>query len=290
MSEEKIPSWIEYIRRRIKNNKNFLCMIVGPTGSSKSFSGLSILEMLNENFNIDMTIFRGKDLMTLINSGEYEYKKNDGENTIGFLWDEAGVDLSNRSWQSTTNKVLNFLLQTFRHKNFVLIFTAPYMDFVDSSTRKLFHAVFETCGINKQNQTSTLKPKQLQYNADRKKFYYHYLKVLKKGVGMVKIKRWKIPRPSKNLEKEYEKKKIYFTSKLNKEIEQTLNNLDVDGKKRGILTERQQFILSCWEKGVKIQVKIAESLSNKENKIISPQLISQNEQFMRRKGYYKENH
>jgi len=285
---DKEPAWINYVKQRIKDNKNWLCMFVGPTGSGKSLSAASVLEMLNKDFNIDMVIFSGKDLMNLINSGNYDKKKT-GQ-VIGFEWDEAGVDLSSRNWQSATNRIVNFLLQTFRHKNFVLIFTAPYMDFIDSSTRKLFHAIFETCKINKEKQTVTVKPKQIEYNADRKKFYYHYLKVLVKGVGMVKIKRWSIPRPTKELEKSYEAKKIKFTSRLNKGIEETFDRMDGDGKIRKKLTERQQNILKCWKKGITNQTEIAKEISKIENQDVDNTIISRNERFMRDKGYRKENH
>jgi len=288
MNQKKEYSWINYIKQRITDNKNFLCMITGPTGSGKSLSGLSILEMLNKDFNIDMVVFSGKHLMRLINYGNYDTKKKD--KVIGFLWDEAGIGLGSRQWQSITNKVINFLLQTFRHKNFVLIFTAPYMDFVDSATRKLFHAVFETTEINKQKQTVTIKPKQLQYNADKKKFYYHYLKVLIKGKGMVKIKRWAIPRPSKETEKSYEEKKIAFTTKLNKEIEGTLESLDSNGKRRRQLTDTQILIIEAWKSGIKNQTKIAEYVGKKEKKRVYQPEISENERHMKNKGYFKENY
>jgi len=280
------PAWIGYIKQRIKNNKNFLCMVVGPTGSGKSLTALSILEMLNDKFNIDMVVFNGKDLIKLINYGTYKKTK---DNVIGFLWDEAGVELSHRNWQSITNKIINYLLQTFRHRNFVLIFTAPYMDFVDSSTRKLFHAVFETCGINKQKQTVTLKPKQIQYNADRKKFYYHYLKVSIKDHGVVKKKRWRVHRPTPETEKLYEKKKFEFTSELNKKIEKTFDSLDDDGRKRRPPTELQQLVLNCIKKGITKQEDIAEELTKLRNKKVSQQSVSVSLRLLRNKGYYPQN-
>jgi len=276
------PAWIGYIKKRIKDNKNFLCMVVGPTGSGKSLTALSILEMLNDKFNIDMVVFNGKDLIKLINYGTYEKTK---DNVIGFLWDEAGVELSNRNWQSITNKIINYLLQTFRHRNFVLIFTAPYMDFVDSSTRKLFHAVFETCGINKQKQTVTIKPKQIQYNADRKKFYYHYLKVSVEDNGVVKKKRWKIHRPTPEVEKLYERKKFAFTSELNKKIEKTFDSLDDDGRKRKPMTEIQKMVKKYRDQGVKPQEEIARLVTIERKEKTSQQTVSNALQSLLFKGY-----
>jgi len=47
---------IRYIRKRITQNKNFLALFTGPTGSGKSWTSLSIAEMLNEDFNISRLV------------------------------------------------------------------------------------------------------------------------------------------------------------------------------------------------------------------------------------------
>lgn len=241
---------VRYIRKRITQNKNFIGMITGQTGSGKSYSAMAIAEMLNEDFNISRLVFKGKDLMRIINLGEHHYRKG-----VVIIWDEAGIDLSNRNWYSITNKVLSFLVQTFRHKNFILFFTVPYADFVDSATKKLFHSEFETCGIDTGKQTVALKPKFLQYNSERKKWYRKYLKVKVKSSGKrVKIRRWNVPKPSQALIDEYEKKKNSFTGTLNKEIEIALNQLEgsSSGKisKDKYLTESQRQIIELWKMGI----------------------------------------
>lgn len=209
-------SLVRYARERIKKNKNFVMCFTGPTGSGKSWCALSYAELIDDDFDIDRVVFRAKDLMELINSGKLK-------SGSVILWDEAGIDLSNRNWQSTMNKVINYLLQTFRHRNFILIFTVPYTDFLDAASRKLFHANFETVGINRQKKTCTVKPKMLQYNANMNKFYAKYLKAIKNH-RKVKIRRWAVPAPSKELIKKYEEKKLEFTSNLNKDIMVSLND------------------------------------------------------------------
>ena len=211
VEKERIYSIIKYIKNRIKNNKNFLCTITGPTGSGKTWSALSIASLLDSEFNINRVIFRGRELMKLINEGDLK------PGSV-IIWDEAGVDLSNRNWQSVTNKMLNALLQTFRHRNFILFFTVPYSDFVDSATRKLFHADFETQKIDKSKGTVVIKPKLLQYNSNMAKWYRKYLK-WRVGNGFIKIKRWAIPKPPMDLVNEYEAKRSMFTKNLNKNIE-----------------------------------------------------------------------
>jgi hypothetical protein len=177
------------------------------------------------------------------------------------------------------NKLINFLITTFRHKNFILIFTSPYTDFIDTATLKLFHANFETSTINRTDNTCTLKPKLLQYNQSMRKWYRKYLKVIIPGSGMVKIKRWCLPKPSEELIKAYENKKKEFTSALNKEIEDKLNTLDGNGKPQKLLTPLQEQIIECLKKGMNKQTQIAEHLGKYQSQ------IAMNIQYIRNKGY-----
>jgi hypothetical protein len=243
-------SWVNYVKNRIERNKNFLCIFSGPTGSGKSWSALRFCQELDEDFNIDRVVFKGKDLMNLINGGTLS------KGSV-ILWDETQIDLNNRNWQSLMNKMLNYLISTFRHKNFILIFTAPYTDFIDSATLKMFHANFEVVGMNKSKGTVKVKPLQLQYDHRQKKWYRHYLR-RRYDVGISKLKRWNIPKPSKDLIKAYESKKTAFTTALNNEIESKLNRLDGDGKAQLALTPIQDNILKCWKKGITDVKEVAE--------------------------------
>ena len=172
--------------------------------------------------------------MRLINSGKL--KKGSA-----IVFEEAGIGMSSKNWQSVTNKLLNFLIQTFRHRNFVLIFNTPYMDFVDASTRKLFHAEFSTLSIDIQNSACRLKPRYIQYNSRNKKFYFKRLKVITRE-GKRHVDTWSISRPSKDLVKEYEIKKREFTDKLNATIQQDLLKLEEQDKKPGQTPDGQPQI------------------------------------------------
>lgn len=215
-------SWIRYIKQRIRQNKNMLMVLSGPTGSGKSWSALKIAELLDDEFSSERVVFKGSELMALINSG-----KLDKGSVI--VWDEAGIDISSKNWMSTTNKLLNFLFQTFRHKCFVLIFTVPYSSFVDKSTRKLFHAELRTESINFNDETVKLKPQLIQYNGRLDKFYYKYLRVSNRK-GVAPITYWYVPKPSSQLITSYEQRKKEFTDKLNLKISNELKVLENDDK------------------------------------------------------------
>lgn len=210
MPNRKLNGWPSYIKKRIGENKNFIAFIGGPTGSGKTYSGLKICEMLDEKFNEDRIVFSGLELMQLLNNGNLK-------SGSCILFEEAGVAMSNRNWYSSLNKMLNYLMQTFRHRNIVLIFTSPYMDFIDAGTRKLIHAELMTDGIDYDKKTCRLKPMLIQYNSRYNKYYYKYLKMIT-SEGLVKIKRWSVGLATPELINAYEVKKRQFTDRLNEDI------------------------------------------------------------------------
>jgi len=267
-------NWVRYIRQRITQNKNFLAIISGQTGSGKSWTALAIAEMIDPDFNIERIVFKGKELMDLINSNKLTKKGS------VIVWDEAGVDLSNRSWQSLTNRMLNYLLQTFRNKCFILLFTVPYMDFIDSNSRKLFHAEIRTISIDYKKETVKIKPQLIQYNPRMQKFYYKYLRVITK-TGTFPVMQWDVPKPSSELVNQYEIKKNAFTKELNINIGMALNKLEVKENKdtRKPLTPLQDKILELWKKGITQHKEIANRLGKAR-----PQ-ITMNIGYMKRKGY-----
>jgi len=238
-SGNKNPSWVRYIKGRIDKKKNFLGVITGPPGVGKSWTGLSMCNMLDDNFNVTKIVTTTRQLLELINSDQIEA----GD---AILWDEAGIDISNRNWQSLVNKTLNFLFQTFRHKRFILLMTVPYMDFIDAGTRKLLHTEFEIQNINYDTSMARVKPQIIQYNSRTKKFYYKYLRIRTKN-GICPLRAWNVPKPPKWLIEAYEEIKSDFTSKLNKDLQNELEEEDdrkTRKEKRKELTEKQEQALS----------------------------------------------
>jgi|TARA_R100000501_G_C2600210_1_gene97494 DNA-binding CsgD family transcriptional regulator len=263
--------WVTYIKQRIKKNKNFLGFVSGPTGSSKSYSSIRIAEELDPEFNIDRIVFGGLELMNLINSDKLK-------SGSVIVMEEAGVEMSHKNWQSVTNKMLNYLMQTFRHRNFILIMNSPFMDFVDASTRKLFHAEFRTMGIDYKKNEARLKPVFLQYNSRLKKFYYHRLQVIMPE-GKIPVDVWRVSKPSEPLRKVYEQKKLDYTNRLNKKIVEELEAVESKGiHNRGKLTENQEEVLNLIKEGNNV-----EQIAVLQDK--NPRGIYKTLEFIKGKGY-----
>lgn len=214
-----MTGWTTWIKNRIKNNKNFIGFVGGPTGSGKSWTCLSIAEQIDPNFTINQCVFKPLELMRLVNG------KTLKPGSV-IIFEEAGVELSNRNWQNIVNKMLNYLMQTFRHKRLILLMNSPYMDFIDKSSRKLVHAHFKIMSINKTHNKTIVKPQLIQYNERKDKFYYKYLRVTQEKIGIQCIKSWAVSKPSDEIIKAYEEKKNNYTGNLNAEIIQELINKD----------------------------------------------------------------
>lgn len=205
-----------YIRARLlKKNQNMLICICGPTGTGKSYSAIKLGELIDPTFTAERVVFHPEKFMSLLNYGDSKGKLKKG-NVVVF--DEAGVNIASRTWYSISNKIVNYVLQTFRHRNLCVIFTVPDFAFIDSQTRRLFHALFETCSIDYNAKQVKLKPLMIQNNVRRGKLYYKYLRVKGDDDGMVCLRRINLGMPLVSNRDPYEIRKKKFTTNLNKDI------------------------------------------------------------------------
>lgn len=215
--------FISNVRKRLlKRNKNWLCIVCGETGSGKSYIALGLGELIaKERFGIDNVVFTAEQFLSLLNS-----KKLKGGDVV--VWDEAGVGLSSQEWYSLSNKLINYVLQTFRYENLAVIFTTPSFDFIDSKTRKLFHVYIETIGINHTKKLCFAKCLNIQYNARTGTPYFKYSRVLEDGRSM-RVVRNIFHLPSAGLISAYEHKKQCFAKTLKMDVELELKTQKLKG-------------------------------------------------------------
>ncbi len=246
-------------RVSVKQNKNFLCVITGPTGSGKSYASLSFAQVLDKKFTVEERVcFSAKELITLINSGTLS------RGSV-IIFEEAGVGISNREWQKNHVKLVGFLNQTQRHRNYIIFFNTPDFGFIDAQNRKLFHMHLVTNGIDFERKLCRLDPyridtDQVTGKIERLPWFVHTNKqVIYAGL------------PSPELVKQYEKTKTAFTDALNKDIEEQLN-----GKPK--LTQRQDSILDMIKRQLPRR-DIMEQLG------INSNVLGQAMAALRKKGY-----
>ncbi len=237
-----------------------MALVTGPTGSGKSMTLLRLGEVIDPNFSIRNVQFDLLGLMRLIN-GEYGELKRGAV----ILLDELGIAASARDWQKKSNKVFNFLLQTWRIKGFIFLAAVPSADFVDSNARKLFHSRMETLGIDYENKQVRIKPLLLQFSQGTGKLYNKYLIVRIKNKGKTKIKLMRVGLPSAELIKQYELKKQTFVDALNKSIQRDLEKEESKKIEEQIikperpLTDKQERVYKMIIEGMTVH-QIAEEL------------------------------
>lgn len=219
-----------YVYQRIKKNKNMMICITGPTGSGKTYAALSLAQNWDSNFNENNIVFTPQQFIDLLNS-------NTLKKGSVIVADEFGVSMNSRNWQSVSNQVINYVLQTFRSKNYIVIFTSPDFSFIDVAARKLFHCHMMTQGINHKKGLCSVKPYMLQINQRTGDIYYKFLRVVLPEIGEKKLAEMNVTLPNKELIKDYEIKKDAFVDNLNREIEEKLR--DKNGDKEDKQAEEQ---------------------------------------------------
>ncbi len=282
--EDSFTTWV---KKRIKNNLNFICLFQGPPGIGKTYSAIRFAYDIDPTFDIKkQVVFKFRHVMRLINDEEFKKK----EWKI-ILWDEPQTEVSNVTWQSIVNRLLNYLATTFRNQNVIFILASPYRDLLDSRTMKMVHCIFECEGVNKKKRVCIVRPKLQQYNSKLKKTYEHRLYVAT-GNGAYPLTRWAIKKPPEEMIKLYEEKKTEFTKELNKKIEDQLKEFDDDDDKeevqsefegKKLLTPKMLEVYDCWKRGITRQIDIAKELKTEAK------YVGRIEKSIRKRGHYKEN-
>ena len=120
--EERNNSILRYIGNRVNtSNKNFLCAVVGATGSGKSYACLRMAEdyakMYDTEFNPEFHVISSlEELLILITEPEATRKIKFGSVIV---FDEPQVEGNARNWQSDINQALSQLISTFRNQRLI---------------------------------------------------------------------------------------------------------------------------------------------------------------------------
>jgi hypothetical protein len=202
---------IKHIQAEIGKNRNYCVAAVGRVGTGKTYSAIRLATQLQPGFTIDNILF---DIPTLLDK-VYKEEVKAGEVLI---FDEAGISASNReSYMNKFNKAMSFLLQTWRHRQIILIITTPNIAYIDAGTRKMFDAIMECKKVVKSRKVVQVSWKFLQTNTQSGKTYYHNAKT-----NDMENLQLEVGKPGIKILRKYEKKKKEFTDKLYKDLKGTL--------------------------------------------------------------------
>lgn len=195
---------LSYFWKRIYYyDQNVLLIIVGGTGTCKSGSALTLGSLLDVDykgrcrFGIDRVVFKAEDFVSLVNS-------NSPKGSV-IIWDEIGVEHDSRNYYTLKNKLVKYVMQTFRYKNFILIMTVPDLKSIDIGTRRLLHCYLEMQGPIRNRKMARGILKLVQINPQTGKDYYKHMRFFDKTKKSLSA--YYIPKPGAELEDAYKAKK-----------------------------------------------------------------------------------
>lgn len=145
--------------------KSFLASWDGRHRSGKSMSSIVFSWLLDKTFKQD---FEKRIIHNPNDFTEYIYqidKRFTFNHTRGcaVVVDEAGNTMASHEWQSQWSININKVLQSMGYLRPIINFVAPVKDNVNSGVRKLVNFHFTVSRNN--NEFSTIKPYQMQYNS-----------------------------------------------------------------------------------------------------------------------------
>lgn len=133
--------FLSQLKGRLATGRNILGGVVGDQGQGKTYWALKIAEAMDPNFTVDNVVFTTRAFI----KRAWQIKRG------GFLvYDEPGVDMSNRMFMSQMNRLASFFLQSSRYTGKVnAIFAVPSLYLMDLAARTilLFMANMEGRGI-----------------------------------------------------------------------------------------------------------------------------------------------
>jgi hypothetical protein len=140
--------FIGALRSRIEDNRHFIVMLVGEPRSGKSYSALRIAELVDQDFSLDNIVYSPAEFLKLVKTSE--------EGSV-IVFDEAGVKIFSREWQSKMNKALAKVFQVLGYKHLGIILTFPSVMFVDKAIRRLFNYILLARGFDRKHEVSFCK-------------------------------------------------------------------------------------------------------------------------------------
>ena len=197
------------------NNKDQGCLvvIVGKPRTGKSYIGLDMASSIDPKFNArtvgERCAFKPTTFMKLCSEAKKKMPKGSA-----MMYEEAGVNVNAKEWYSWFNRSTSYLLQTFGHRNFLVIFTVPNMDYITGDSKKLMDFCIETLAIDKRRNLNIYKAFEWSYNSFYSKYFRKHLIIAGKRYKIYKVKKSK----KKKMLENYEEIAIEYKKNLAKNI------------------------------------------------------------------------
>lgn len=121
-------------RKLLANNRNWLVVICGPTGTGKSYTSLAIAEKLDPTFSTRKIVFSTEDFLRVFQTCHA------GEVIIF----EESEELNSRRAMKESNVQMGIILSMIRFTQVSVIFNLPSIAMIDINARRLMHTYLYT--------------------------------------------------------------------------------------------------------------------------------------------------
>ena len=207
----------------VKKNENFISVIIGGTGSGKSYSFISFAQKFQEKRpgSHIWIIFRHEELLNLLIPSKNNIKKGDV-----VIYEEMGISADHRKFWSITNDTIRYVSQIARNRNFCFLMNLPFLNLLDKDVLPLVHVLFQT--FSKDAEKRMVKCRLLfndvNYTTGKSYFKFPMLYV-KEEKKWRKVKYIDFPHPIEEIKngninslKEYEIIKNQFNNEIYKKL------------------------------------------------------------------------
>lgn len=204
------------IKHRINvDDKSAMVLIVGEMGSGKSLAAVSMASKIDATFKSHRTIVYTVE--------EFLEAVDNSKRGQCIIWDEVGVGIPAREWQSTQNKIMSIITQILRFKNIAVIFTTPNIRFVDVNVRESMNMLIRPKTIMKEENVNVCKLFNIYVNDFGEVKYGKFLYFDGTNASGEWIEPLYIPRPSEEMEAFYKKLSIDMKNAKIKELRDSIN-------------------------------------------------------------------
>ena len=192
------------VRRR---DKSAGFIIVGQTGSGKSWLGLRIAQDLDPTFDPSTrVVYTAEQFMQLVAYGKLKRGQV-------IIFDELahteGGD--SRASMSRTNRLLGSIVSTYRQKGLIVIFILPMITQLDKNLRMVsITGYFKIISIDYEHKQTIAAYYNNDLNVVLGKSYNKTPIIKKPNGNLVKVRSFRFDAPSMDLVKVYKKKKMEF--------------------------------------------------------------------------------